>query len=466
MNEDESNLGVEVWLTRPDRSALCAKQPGILPSGLPVPGRATINVNAGRQYQVMDGFGFALTGSSADLIAKLAPATRDALLRELFLTDNGAVGISYLRISIGASDLSARIFSYDDLPVGETDLELDRFNLDVGDVQLIPVLKSILAINPEIRIIATPWSAPPWMKSNESFAGGKLKYECYQVYAKYLITYIKLLQSRGITINAITPQNEPLNTRNNPSMEMSAADQTDFIKNYLGPALHESGLGAVALFCYDHNCDRPDYPMTVLSDALARRFVSGVAWHLYGGKPRALSQVARKHPGIKTYLTEQYVGAAGHFATDLAWHTRNVLVGTIRNGAQAVLEWNLASDPNCGPHTPGGSDDSLGALTIGGPSIVRNLSYYLIAHLSRFVRPGSIRVSSTAIASLPNVAFVTPEGDAVLLVLNGNDDVQSFTIQSGRRAVTAVLEGGAVGTYVWSLSPISAAMSEQGAQTR
>jgi len=189
--------------------------------------------------------------------------------------------------------------------------------------------------------------------------------------------------------------------------------RTDFIKNYLGPALHESGLGAVALFCYDHNCDRPDYPITVLGDAQARRFVSGVAWHLYGGKPRALSRVASKHPGIKTYLTEQYVGAAGRFSADLAWHTRNVLVGTIRNGAQAVLEWNLASDPNGGPHTPEGSDDSLGALTIGGSSIVRNLSYYIIAHLSRFVRPGSIRISSTAIASLPNVAFVTPEGDAV-----------------------------------------------------
>jgi glucosylceramidase len=309
-------------------------------------------------------------------------------------------------------------------------------------------LKEILEVNPNIRIIATPWSAPPWMKSNQNFVGGTLKYEYYQLYAKYIVTYIKHVQSRGITIHAITPQNEPLNTADNPSMGMSPAEQAEFIGNHLGPALRDTDLSEVALFCYDHNCDHPDYPSTVLADDKAREFVTGVAWHLYGGKPAALSQVARKYPGIKTYLTEQYVDANGDFGADLAWHARYVLVGTIRNGAQAVLEWNLASDPDCGPHTPGGSPDSLGAITIGG-TIVRNLSYYVIAHLSRFVRPGSMRISSTAIASLPNVAFRTPDGHAVLLVLNSDKDVQSFGIHCNGRTATARLDAGAVGTFVW-----------------
>jgi glucosylceramidase len=187
-----------------------------------------------------------------------------------------------------------------------------------------------------------------------------------------------------------------------------------------------------------------------LADAEARPFITGVAWHLYGGRPQALSRVARKFPGIKTYFTEQYVAAGGAFGDDLAWHVRNVLVGTIRNGAQTVLEWNLASDPNCGPHTPGGAVDALGAVTIGA-SVVRNASYYIIAHLSRFVRPGSIRISSTAIASMPNVAFMTPDGEAVLLVLNNAEDIQSFTIQCSGRAVAAILDRGAVATYVWRL---------------
>ena len=174
---------VEVWLTKPDRSALCAKQSGYL-AGPSAQGQAIIKVNPARTHQVMDGFGLALTGGSADLIASLAPATRDALLRELFLTDNGGIGISYLRISIGASDLSSSTFSYDDVPVEEADPGLDRFNLEAGDVAVIPMLKAIHAINPAIRIIATPWSAPPWMKSHQSFAGGNLRRDYYQIYAR------------------------------------------------------------------------------------------------------------------------------------------------------------------------------------------------------------------------------------------------------------------------------------------
>jgi glucosylceramidase len=272
-------------------------------------------------------FRLRLDRGSADLIAQLAPETRHALLRELFLTDDGGIGITHLRISIGGSDLSSATFSYDDLPAGEADPGLHRFDLETGDVALIPVLQAILAIHPNMRIIATPWSAPPWMKSNQVFVGGKLKHEYYQLYAVYIITYIKHVQSRGIAINAITPQNEPLNITDNPSMGMSAAEQADFVGHHLGPALRDASLGKVALFCYDHNCDRPDYPTEVLADVEARKFVTGVAWHLYNGKPQALSQVARKYPGIKTYLTEQYVGAGGEFGADLAWHVRNVLVG-------------------------------------------------------------------------------------------------------------------------------------------
>jgi glucosylceramidase len=374
------SLDVEVWLTRPDRSALCAKQPRFLPVVASARSGAIIAVNPARTHQIMDGFGFALTGGSADLIAQLAPSGRDALLRELFLPDNGGMGMSCLRISIGASDLSSAAFSYDDLPAGETDPGLERFDLEAGDVAVVPVLKAILAVNPDIRIIATPWSAPPWMKSNESFAGGRLRPECYETYARYFVMYIRQVRSRGIRIDAITPQNEPLNLTNNPSMGMSAVEQADFIKNHLGPALRNAGLNNVALFCYDHNCDRPDYPITVLEDAGARQYITGVAWHLYGGSPQALSRVARKFPGIKIYFTERYVAAGGSFGADLAWHVRNVLVGTIRNGAQTVLEWNLASDADCGPHTPGGAVDALGAVTISASSIVRNLSYYIIAH--------------------------------------------------------------------------------------
>src|SRR5215467_909801 len=442
---------VEVWLTRPDKSALFNKQSGYLPVDVATRNSTTITVNPSKGYQIMDGFGFALTGGSADLISKLPQGKRDDLLQELFSTAGSGIGVTYLRIGIGASDLSRVSYSYNDLLPGETDLDLERFNLAAGDIQIVPLLKAILEVNPDIRIIATPWSAPPWMKTNESHIAGKLKPEYYEIYAKYLVTFIKKMLSHGIVINAITPQNEPLNTKNNPSMAMSALEQADFIRSYLGPALRDAGLENVELFCYDHNCDRIDYPLTILADPEARKYVKGVAWHLYAGDIEAMAEVAKKHTTIKTYFTEYWVDARTEFAEGLRWHVENILIGASRNGAQAILEWNLAGDPDHGPHTEEGCDLCLGALTIGSSAIVRNLSYYVIAHLSRFVRPGSVRIDSTAIDSLPNVAFKSPDGQAVLLVHNSSSDMQLVNIRSNGRTASHILEGGTVATYVWSL---------------
>lgn len=444
-------LNVEVWLTRPDKSALFNKQTGYLPVDVATRRSATITVNPSKGYQTMDGFGFALTGGSADLISKLPQGIRDDLLQELFSTGGGGIGLTCLRLPIGASDLSRVSYSYDDLLPGEIDYDLERFNLAAGDIHVIPLLKTILQINQNIRIIATPWSAPPWMKTNDSYIGGKLKPECYEIYAKYFVMFIIKMRAHGIMIHAITPQNEPLNAKNNPSMTMSSLEQAAFIRSHLGPALRDADLGDVELFCYDHNCDRIDFPLTVLADTEARKFIKGVAWHLYAGEIEAMSEVAKKHTTMKTYFTEYWVDSRSEFADGLRWHTENILIGASRNGAQAILEWNLAGDPNHGPHTEEGCDLCLGALTIGSSTIVRNLSYYVIAHLSRFVLPGSVRIESNAIDSLPNVAFKTPDGQAVLLVLNNGSGMQFVNIRCNGRTASHILEGGAVGTYVWRL---------------
>jgi glucosylceramidase len=449
------HFDVDVWLTSPDQTALCARQPESLRAGPTPRGCRTIKVNAAKQYQIMDGFGFALTGGSADLIQQLP--FKQKILQELFSTRGDGIKLALLRISIGASDLGHTSFTYDDLPQGQTDLDLNQFRIRAGDASVIPLLRDIVAINPAIKIIATPWSAPAWMKSNQNLVGGALRRDFYDVYAAYLVMYIKQMNDNGIPIYAITPQNEPLNANNDPSMQMSAVEQSIFIRDHLGPRLRDSSLGHVKVFCYDHNCDHPEYPTTVLHDVETRQFISGVAWHLYVNKPRALSNVSKKYPGLKTYLTEYWVGANEAFAEVLDWHAHHLLIGTIRNGAQAVLEWNLAADPNHEPHTPGGCTKCVGALTISGSSIVRrNVSYYIVAHLSRFVPPNSARISSTAIASLPNVAFATPDGKAVLLVLNGSDEPQTFGIQYNDRIATAVLDKGVVATYVWQLDASAA----------
>jgi len=296
--------------------------------------------------------------------------------------------------------------------------------------------------------MATAWSAPTWMKTNRSFVGGKLMPDCYAVYAAYLVQYLQAMREKAITVHAITPQNEPLNQKNEPSMIMEAGEQAEFIKNHLGPALQAAGLADVELFCWDHNCDVPEYPLAVFADAKARRYLTGSAWHLYGGDISALSEMHQAYPKMKLYFTEQWVGSDGQFGGDLIWHVKNVLIGSIRNWSRIVLEWNLASDPFCCPHTPGGEARCVGALTLG-EEVTRNVAYYVIGHAAKFVRPGSVRIYSCEHASLPNVAFLTPEGYIVLIALNDQVEPRSFTIRFQGKNALATLPPSAVATYVW-----------------
>lgn len=438
---------VAFWLTKADQSVLLAKQSGASNFSTVSNQNPTITVDSAQKFQTIDGFGYTLTGGSAQVINTLASAQRDALLKELFTTDGDGIGISYLRISIGASDLNANVFTYDDVPAGQTDINLNNFNLNPDKADLIPLLKQIASINSSIKIIATPWTAPLWMKTNNNSVGGKLKPEYYTVYANYFVKYIQAMKAEGITIDAITPQNEPLNPNNNPSMEMSAAEEADFIKGYLGPVFKAANISA-KIVIYDHNADRPDYPLAILNDAAAKQFVDGSAFHLYAGDITALSQVHNAYPDKNIYFTEQYTASSGSFNGDLSWHVRNLIIGATRNWSRNVLEWNLANDPNYGPHTNGGCTTCKGALTVGS-SITRNVAYYIIAHASKFVAPGSYRVSSNITNNLQNVAFVTPDGKKVLIVLNDTNSFQSFNIQFKDKAVVTGLDGGAVGTFVW-----------------
>lgn len=439
---------VALWLTSPAQSIYFKKQ-NIALNFTTSPGNSpmTITVDTTQTYQSIDGFGFALTGGSAYLIGRLSQQKRDALLEELFTSDSTFIGISYLRISIGASDLDASVFSYDDMPAGQTDVDLLNFSIDPDQDYLIPLLKSIIDLNPGIKILGSPWSAPSWMKTNQSSIGGSLKPEYYEVYANYFVKYIQEMKAQGIVIDAITPQNEPLNPHNNPSMLMSATEQLDFIKNYLGPAFEAANI-TTKIIVYDHNCDVPSYPLTILADADARKYIDGSAFHLYAGDISALSQVHNAYPSKNAYFTEQWVGGPSNFSGDFSWHVKNLIIGATRNWSKNVIEWNLASDPFYHPHTDGGCSSCLGALTVQS-SVTRNVGYYIIAHASKFVSPGSVRIASNLIANLPNVAFKTPDGKKVLIVFNESASLRTFTIKFNGKTVSPTLSGGAAGTYVW-----------------
>tara|TARA_R110000868_G_scaffold368227_4_gene631280 strand:- start:21448 stop:22848 length:1401 start_codon:yes stop_codon:yes gene_type:complete len=439
----------EMWLSTADKQALFQEIEGGISQISTASGNPLIEINSSIFYQEMDGFGFSLTGGSSFHLYNMDTQNRLEILNELFGTGIGEIGISYLRISIGASDLDPSPFSYNDLPDGQTDVTLSNFSLEPDRVHLIPLLKEILEINPEIKILGSPWSAPVWMKTNNSTVGGSLNPEYYEVYANYFVKYIEGMEAEGISIDAITIQNEPQHGGNNPSMVMSSNEQKNFIKDYLGPIFEEENIDT-KIIIWDHNADRPDFPINILNDPEAKQYVDGSAFHLYAGSISALSEVHESHPDKNIYFTEQWIGAPGNFSGDLAWHTSNLIVGATRNWSKNVLQWNLAADSNQDPHTNGGCDRCLGGLTIEGNSVTRNPAYYIIAHASKYVRPGSVRIESSEIAGLPNVAFKTPSNEVVLIVLNDSNTSQKAEVSVDDELYSISLPTGSVATLVFN----------------
>ena len=439
---------MDFWLTKNDQSVLLQKQSVVLSFGTNSNSNSNIDIDTTQTFQTIDGFGYTLTGGSAFVINQLNATDKANLLKELFGNDNNSIGINYLRISIGASDLNASVFSYDDMPTGQSDTSLTNFSLNPDKTDLIPLLKEILLINPGVKILATPWSPPVWMKDNGNSIGGSLQTQYYDVYARYFVKYIQEMKANGIAIDAVTPQNEPLNPGNNPSLVMTALEETNFIKNNLGPTFQSAGI-TTKIIAYDHNCDHPEYPLEILNDPAANAFVNGSAFHLYAGNISALSQVHTAYPDKAVYFTEQWTSSTGDFGGDLKWHLKNVIIGSMRNWSRVALEWNLANDPSYNPHTPGGCTQCKGALTIG-TTVTRNVGYYIVAHASKFVPAGSVRIGSNNTATLQNVAFKTPAGKKVLIVENDGSAEENFNIRFKGKWVTSTLPAGGVGTYTWN----------------
>ncbi|MGB9436270.1 MAG: hypothetical protein WBQ89_28730, partial [Candidatus Acidiferrum sp.] len=380
-----------LWLTTPDRTALVALQPGSLHFSSEAGPSPVLTVDDAQHFQSIDGFGFALTGGSAQLLMRMGAVQRAALLEELFTTGGTGIGVSYLRVSIGSSDMNERVYSYDDLPPGETDIEMAKFDLGPDRADVIPALKEILAIEPGIKILGSPWSAPAWMKTNDDVKGGELKPEYYGAFAKYFVKYIKAMRAEGITIDAITVENEPLNPKNTPSMVVFAKEEDAIIAHDLGPAFQKAGIRTKILL-YDHNPDVLSYPLSILGDPGASKYVDGTAFHLYGGDASLLTQVHDAYPNKNLYLTEQSVTERrSEGPLGIAEPVRGVMIGAMRNWCRNVLLWNLAADPQNGPHTNnGGCTGCSGAITLNGDSVTKNVAYYVLEHFSQFVPPGSV----------------------------------------------------------------------------
>src|SRR5882762_569295 len=416
------------------------------PSGL------AIRVDSSRTYQQIDGFGASLTDSSAWLLSqKLTPAQRTALLKQLFDTEQG-IGLAILRQPMGSSDFSVADYSYDDVPPGDSDPGLKHFTIDRDRQYIIPVLREALAVNPKLKIIASPWSPPGWMKTSSSMIGGTLLPSSFTPLARYFVRFVQSYEAAGVPIFAVTPQNEPRNIpADYPGMGMTAEEQTVFIREHLGPAFRDAHL-KTKILAFDHNWDLLDFPEEILSDPSAAEFSAGTATHCYGGGPEAQTKLHDHFPTKGIWLTECSGGE---------WQKGNLLVAqadliieTTRNWGKSVILWNLALDQNHAPHL-GGCTDCRGVVTIDhskSPSTVTpTVDFTALAHASNFVAPGALRIDSIASEESPlkHVAFRNSDGSIVLLALNPSESAITFSIAWQSLYATYTLQPGAVATFRW-----------------
>ena len=450
--------GVQLWLTTPDRAYLLEKQPDIpftAPENTPDNAPATrIDVDPSQRYQTMAGFGAAITDASAWLIQRrLAPAQREALLQELFgRTDNG-VGFSVVRLTIGASDFSRTHYTLDDMPPGARDDALARFSINANRFDVLPVVQRARAINPQLIVIATPWSAPAWMKSSSSLITGTLRPDAYAAFAEYLQRYVNAMEKEGVPIAAVTIQNEPHNEpKDYPGMRFEASQRAVFIGQHLGPQFSARHI-TTRILDWDHNWDEPQSPLGVLSDSVAARYVSGVAWHCYGGDVSAQSRVHDAHPGKDAWFTECAGGEwAPNFGDNLRWNVRTLIIGATRHWARGVTLWNLALDEHHGPHL-GGCNDCRGVLTIDSATgtVTRNEEFYALAHASRFVRQGAVRIASTSGADdVSTVAFRNgDDGSIVLLAVNDAALDRVLCVRMSSQVFVATIPAQSVVSFHW-----------------
>ncbi len=450
---------VKVVQTNVDQSALLAPQPSTAFSAQS-PQALTITVDDGVQYQMMDGFGASFTDSSAWLVwNKLTPEQRNALMEELF-TPQG-INLSFLRQPMGATDLALSNYTYDDVPAGGTDPDLEHFSIDHDKAYILPVLRQALALNPKITVMGLPWSPPAWMKAGGSTNGGSFDPQYLPVLAQYFTKFLRGYAENGVPVTRIAVQNEPLNNNTGyPTEFLTAAEEAQFIAEYLGPTLadwnRKTGQ-AVQILGYEHNWDVQWYGEWLLRHPEAKRYVAGTSFHCYGGDPTTAYSVMQEFfPGKGLWFTECSGTVGSSFAGDLGWNSENLTIGSVRSGARSVSLWNIALDQNNGPTNGQGCHTCRGILTIDTSTtpatITRNVEYYVLGQAAKFVIPGARRVASNTYGngSIEDVAFKNPDGSIAVLVYNSAPSANAFSIAWNGKNFSYTLPAGAVATFSWS----------------
>ncbi|MFF9919385.1 RICIN domain-containing protein [Streptomyces globisporus] len=433
----------QVWVTTPDGSKKLTPEGNVPFTGSPQ--AIDIRIDANNKGQKFTGAGASVTGASAHLLQGLPQAQRTSVLKSLFSTEGDGIGLNYLRQPLGSTDFDANTnpYTYEDTR--------GAFSIDRDRSQIIPVLKQATAVNPAIRFMGSPWSPPAWMKTNNSLNGGSLRTEHYQTYADYLVKAIRAYGQEGITLTDLTAQNEPEFATSYPSMSMTSAQQADFLR-VLDRTLTAANL-PTNILAYDHNWDHPNYPLDVFARTAGIQRIIGAAFHCYGGAPAAQKQIA--DAGKRVFFTEcsgtDSATPATTFGDTLKWHAENLVVQNMRNGGETVINWNLALDRNGGPHQGHCTNRCNGIVEIDGGQVTRNAEFYVLGHVSKFIKAGAVRIGSTSQAAggVQNVAFQNSDGSRAAVVVNTAAGSQRFSLTDNGRSLAYTLPAGAVATFTW-----------------
>ena len=424
-----------------------------------------ITLLPGEEYQTMDGFGVAITGSTCYNLLKMSPDLRKDFLTETFSPVTG-YGFSYCRISIGCSDFSLSEYTCCDTP------GIENFALTSEETEyVIPVLKEILAVNPALKIMGTPWTPPRWMKVNnltelkphDSWTSGSLNPACYQDYDTYFLKWVNDMKIHGIDIFSITPQNEPLNRGNSASCYMTWEEERDFVKTALGPAFAAAGLD-VKIYAFDHNYNydnvesQKGYPTNIYADADAARYFAGAAFHNYGGDKEELTLVHNATPGMDLVFSETSIGTwndGQNLSTRLLDDMEQVALGTVNRWCKGVIVWNLMLDADRGPNRPGGCQTCYGAVDINRDytAMTRNSHYYIIAHMSSVVKPDAVRIGTKGYTAngLTYSAFKNPDGSYALVLSNSAGEALNLTVDDGEHHFTAAVPARSAVSFAWNI---------------
>lgn len=424
----------------------------------------TIKLESETRYQTMDGFGAAITGSTCNNLLQMTEDDRDKFLKETFSPTEG-MGYSYVRVAIGCSDFSLSEYTCCDTK------GIENFGLTSEETDyVIPILQEIQAINPDLKILGSPWTCPRWMKVNNltdlqpfnSWTSGQLNPAYYADYATYFVKWIETLREFGIDIYSVTPQNEPLNRGNSASLYMGWEEQLEFVKNNLVPAFKAASLNT-KIYLFDHNYnydnmgEQNDYPVKIYNAGIDEDIVVGAAYHNYGGNKEELLDIHEKAPERELIFTETSIGTwndGRNLETRLIEDMREVALGTVNNWCKGVIVWNLMLDSDRGPNREGGCQTCYGAVDIDRSNfstITRNSHYYIIGHLSSVVKPGAVRIGTSGFsdAGFYYSAFENTDGTYAVVLLNSNSASKMITLDDGTNHFSYEVPAKSVISYQW-----------------